>query len=106
MVASRFSPRFVPIDFLLGASCLWPARATQPVAHGARPAAHAAAGLTQAESRVLGYVLSGLSNKEIAGRLGRAEPTIKNQVAAILRKHRVPSRSRLIALVSQGAGDA
>jgi DNA-binding NarL/FixJ family response regulator len=43
-------------------------------------------------------LLRGLSNKEIASELGRAEPTVKNQVASILRKHRVPSRARLLAL--------
>jgi DNA-binding NarL/FixJ family response regulator len=42
-------------------------------------------------------MLQGLSNKEISTALGRAEPTIKNQVASILRKHGVPSRARLIA---------
>ncbi|MBI5423133.1 MAG: response regulator transcription factor [Opitutae bacterium] len=38
-------------------------------------------------------LLPGLSNKEIAHELGRTEATIKNQVALILRKHRVPSRA-------------
>jgi len=54
--------------------------------------------LTQAESRVLSLVKEGLSNKEISSVLGRAEPTIKHQVSACLRKFGVPSRSRLIAV--------
>lgn len=54
--------------------------------------------LTPAERRVCELLLRGLSNKEIASELGRAEPTVKNQVASILRKHRVPSRARLLAL--------
>jgi DNA-binding CsgD family transcriptional regulator len=33
------------------------------------------------------------------GALGRAEPTIKNQVASCLRMFGVPSRARLMALL-------
>lgn len=50
-----------------------------------------------AESRVLALLLAGYSNKEIGAKLGRAESTVKNQVASLLRKYRVPSRARLIA---------
>jgi|GEM_PF-3593725 len=55
--------------------------------------------LTQAESRVLFLLQQGLSNKEISSVLGRAEPTIKNQVSACLKKYRVPSRHRLMAVL-------
>ncbi|MBS0662521.1 MAG: helix-turn-helix transcriptional regulator [Verrucomicrobia bacterium] len=55
--------------------------------------------LTGAEQRVLSLLLEGLSNKEISTLLGRAEPTIKHQVSACLRKFGVPSRSRLVAVV-------
>lgn len=55
--------------------------------------------LTSAELRVLHLVQLGLSNKEIASALGRAEPTIKNQVSSCLRKFGVPSRARLMALL-------
>lgn len=55
--------------------------------------------LTKAESRVLFLLQQGLSNKEISSVLGRAEPTIKNQVSACLRKYRVPSRARLLAVL-------
>lgn len=55
--------------------------------------------LTPAETRVLAYLLSGLCNKEIASELNRAEATVKNQVASILRKHGVPSRTRLMAVL-------
>jgi two-component system nitrate/nitrite response regulator NarL len=58
-----------------------------------------AAALTPAEQRVLQLVQLGLSNKEIAAALDRAEPTIKNQVASCLRKFGVPSRARLMALL-------
>lgn len=54
--------------------------------------------LTPAESRVYVHLREGLSNKEIAERLGKSEPTVKHQVSEILRKYDVPSRARLIAL--------
>lgn len=57
-----------------------------------------AAPLTRAELRVLVLIREGLSNKEISTLLGRAEPTIKHQVSACLKKFGVPSRSRLIAV--------
>jgi len=55
--------------------------------------------LTPAEAAVTGLLLQGLSNKEIAAARGKAEPTIKHQVSEVLRKHGVPSRARLIALL-------
>jgi len=54
-------------------------------------------GLTPSEHLVLRLLLGGLSNKEIAAVLNKAEPTIKHQVSSILRKHKAPSRARLIA---------
>lgn len=53
--------------------------------------------LTEAECRVLALLGAGYSNKEIAARLGKAEPTVKNQVASILHKLGQPTRARLIA---------
>jgi DNA-binding NarL/FixJ family response regulator len=53
--------------------------------------------LTDAESSVLGLLAAGYSNKEIAARLGKAEATVKNQVASILHKLGQPTRARLIA---------
>jgi DNA-binding NarL/FixJ family response regulator len=92
MVAAQPRPGFVPVSFLFGASCQLPAAGTA----GPRSAAEQSA-LTAAERRVCELMLRGLSNKEIASALGRAEATIKNQVAAVLRKHGVPSRARLLA---------
>jgi DNA-binding NarL/FixJ family response regulator len=98
MVASR-SSRFVPASFLFGASCLLPMRQEPPPADPtARTTVALDPDLTPAEQRVCELLLTGLSNKEIASELGRAEATIKNQVASILRKHGVPSRARLLAL--------
>lgn len=56
--------------------------------------------LTRAELGVLAYLRFGLSNKEIAAELQKSEPTIKNQVASILRKSGCPTRARLIAAVN------
>lgn len=92
MVASRSD--FVPSSLLLGASCLLTSR---PYFAPRPRAAVTDAALTPAEQRVRELLLTGLSNKEIASELNRAEATIKNQVASILRKHGVPSRARLLA---------
>lgn len=53
--------------------------------------------VTPAEQRVLAYVCAGYSNKEIASFLGKAEPTVKHQVSACLRKFGLSSRMRLMA---------
>ena len=53
--------------------------------------------LTAAEQEVLRYVCAGYSNKEIASFLGKAEPTVKHQVSACLRKFGLSSRMRLMA---------
>lgn len=97
MVAVSPRSRLVPYHLLVGASCLWP-NTTADWRSPAAPARVESADLTPAEQRVCELVLQGLSNKEISSVLGRAEPTIKNQVASVLRKHRVPSRARLIAV--------
>jgi DNA-binding NarL/FixJ family response regulator len=54
--------------------------------------------LTQAESQVLAHLQQGLTNAQIARRRGSAERTVANQVAAILHKLRLPSRSAVAAL--------
>lgn len=98
MVASRSRLELVPASLLLGASCLLPSRPSFVApASTVRATPAAAPDLTPAERRVYELLLRGLSNKEIASALGRAEPTIKNQVASVLRKHHVPSRARLLA---------
>jgi DNA-binding NarL/FixJ family response regulator len=48
-------------------------------------------------------MLAGLSNTKTSTTLGRVEPTIKQQVPAVLRKRRVPSRAQLIASVRVGS---
>jgi DNA-binding NarL/FixJ family response regulator len=53
--------------------------------------------VTPAEQEVLAYLCAGYSNKEIARFLGKAEPTVKHQVSACLRKFGLSSRMRLMA---------
>lgn len=108
MVARSSRAVLVPFTLLEGASCLLPERrgvpavvepprtVTAPWLSAACPVASVP--LTAAELRVCELMLEGLANKEIASALDRAEATIKNQVAAVLRKHGVPSRMRLMAL--------
>lgn len=104
----------VPANFLSFASCLLPERAPRigTLGHvGGRLRALPGAGggaegvlrdpLTPAEKRVFELVLAGLADKEIASVLGRAVPTVKHQVSAILQKYRVPSRARLLAVLRE-----
>ena len=53
--------------------------------------------ISPAERDVLAYVCAGYSNKEIACFLNKAEPTVKHQVSACLRKFGLSSRTRLMA---------
>jgi DNA-binding CsgD family transcriptional regulator len=54
--------------------------------------------LTQAENEVMAHLRQGLTNAQIARRRGSAERTVANQVAAILHKLQLPSRSAVAAL--------
>jgi len=70
--------------------------------------------LSPVEQRVLAYVCAGYSNKETcspsappqAGKspqfLGKAEPTVKHQVSACLKKFGLSSRMRLMAALRWG----
>jgi DNA-binding NarL/FixJ family response regulator len=92
-----------PLDVLAGgACCLLENRPVLPsechvLSDASGRAPSRTGGLTAAERRVLALLLAGCSNKEISSALGRAEPTIKHQVSACLRKLGQPSRARLIA---------
>jgi DNA-binding NarL/FixJ family response regulator len=84
MVAERHSG-YVPASYLTGASCLLPSRRGELLA-----------ALTPAERQVAIQVAQGKPNKEIAAALHRAEPTIKHQIAAAMRKLGARSRCELI----------
>ena len=69
-----------------------------PVPRGPRGAARAnTAGLTARELDVLGHLVEGLSDAEIATRLTLSERTVGHHVSAVLRKLGVPSRARAAA---------
>src|SRR5258708_5836083 len=57
--------------------------------------------LSPAERLVAVHVAQGMSNKEIASLLGKAEPTVKHQVSSVLRSANVQSRCQFIALYYQ-----
>lgn len=54
--------------------------------------------LTRAEAQVVSHAARGLSNKEIARALGKAETTVRNQLQSVYRKLGVRSRLRLIVM--------
>jgi DNA-binding NarL/FixJ family response regulator len=54
-------------------------------------------GLTQRESEVLSLLVSGLSNRAIAGRLHLSEETVKSHLRTLYRKLEVTDRSAAIA---------
>jgi DNA-binding NarL/FixJ family response regulator len=60
-------------------------------------------GLTERQIEVLGYLVQGWSNKEIARQLDRSEVLVKKHVAAVLQVLGVPNRTRaLVALSERG----
>ena len=64
-----------------------------------RTAARGGAGLTSAEDAVLRLVAEGLDNRAIAGRLGKSEKTVRNQISVIFSKLGVQSRAQAIVRV-------
>jgi len=56
--------------------------------------AGAFADLTEQERRVLAHIADGASNRDIAGRMGLAEKTVRNYVSNILAKLALESRSQ------------
>ncbi len=57
--------------------------------------------LTERQQRVLGLIAEGLSNREIAERLGISEKTVRNHVSCIFDKLGVHSRARAIVLARE-----
>lgn len=60
-----------------------------------------ALGLTERQIEVLGYVVQGLSNKEIARKLERSEVVVKKHVTAVLQALGVPNRTKALVTLSQ-----
>lgn len=60
-----------------------------------------ALGLTERQIEVLGYVVQGLRNKEIARLLDRSEVVVKKHVTATLQALGAPNRTKLLVLLSQ-----
>lgn len=63
-----------------------------------RTPADAVAALSPQETRVLGLIAEGRTNKEVAADLGLSEKTVKNYVANIFDKLNVTRRSQAVAL--------
>ena len=61
----------------------------------------AALGLTERQIEVLGYVVQGLRNKEIARLLDRSEVVVKKHVTATLQALGAPNRTKLLVMLSQ-----
>ena len=60
--------------------------------------------LTERQAAVLGYIELGLTNKDIAERLGISENGVKGHVARLLSKFDVPSRAALAASARREVG--
>jgi len=75
--------------------------AAQPEVGGRDLSTLAALGLTERQIEVLGYVVQGLRNKEIARALDRSEVVVKKHVTAALQLLGAPNRTRLLVLLSQ-----
>src|SRR5699024_6033268 len=60
--------------------------------------------LTKSELRVLDLIGEGLSNREIAERLGVAEKTVKNHVTSLLAKMGLQRRTQVAACVASNRG--
>ena len=61
----------------------------------------ALASLTRREREVLELVADGLTNREIASRLGLSEKTVKNHVTGVLAKLGLPGRTHAATLVTR-----
>jgi DNA-binding CsgD family transcriptional regulator len=63
------------------------------------PANPARSPLTARESEIVGYLVRGLQNAEIAGCLGTSKHTVRNQLRHLFHKLDVSTRAELVAIV-------
>ena len=75
--------------------------AAMPANGGRELSELAALGITERQIEVLGYVVQGLRNKEIARLLDRSEVVVKKHVTATLQALGAPNRTKLLVLLSQ-----
>jgi DNA-binding NarL/FixJ family response regulator len=75
--------------------------AAMPDSGGRELAELSALGITERQIEVLGYVVQGLRNKEIARLLDRSEVVVKKHVTATLQALGAPNRTKLLVLLSQ-----
>ena len=66
-----------------------------------QPASDPYAALSAQEHRVLALVAEGLSNRQVAERMGLAEKTVKNYVSSVLAKLGLQRRTQAAVLVAQ-----
>jgi DNA-binding NarL/FixJ family response regulator len=59
--------------------------------------------LTHQEQKIVALVAQGLTNKEIAQRLGSSPFTVKNQMKVIMRKLELKNRVQVAYLIGQQA---
>lgn len=97
------------VDALLAGEVVTPAGYSPPAADAPEPRdlelAARVAELTPQQFRVLGMLLSGLLNKQIAFELDVSEATVKAHVTAILRKLGVANRTQAVLLAGRLATD-
>lgn len=62
-------------------------------------------GLSRRERQIAAYASRGLTNREIGAIVGTAPTTVKNQIAAILRKVGAANRTELAWLLSSGGAE-
>ena len=75
----------------------------QPSTRRAMPGVPSRWGLTPREAEVVGCIVRGLTNQQIAGELGCALGTVVHHVTSILRKADVANRASLIVAVIASA---
>lgn len=61
----------------------------------------AAAPLTPREREIVGHIVDGLCNKEIAGRMAISQATVKAHLTSVFRKMSVRDRTQLVVLYHQ-----